>query len=178
MSIRKQHIISLLLILLIILARLLPHLPNFTPVAAVALVAAIYLTGRSRWLVPLIGMLLSDLLIGFYHLPIMLSVYGSFVLIYLVGLVIKQRKTITNSLTGVLVSGLIFFGLTNLAVWLFGDWYAHTPTGLYLSYLAAVPFFKATLAGNLFYFAALAGSFELVTILNSYRSRAHSTTKT
>jgi len=163
-KINKQQLICLALIALIIIARMIPHVPNFTPVGAVILIAAIYLKGKNRWLVPLIGMLISDIFIGVYHLPIMISVYASLVMIYLVGLWIKKNRNFINNLTGILSASLLFFIITNFTVWYFGTWYAHDLSGLYLCYLMAIPFFKATLTGNLFYFAIIATAFELLLI--------------
>ena len=72
MSNKYKLIITSLLIGLIVLARFLPHWPIVAPVAAAGLVAGAYLGRRWAMAVVIIGMLLSDLLLGFYHWPVML----------------------------------------------------------------------------------------------------------
>jgi len=46
-------------------------------------------------------------------------------------------------------------------VWAFGTMYAHNFVGLIQSYTMAIPFFKNSLAGDLFYTAVLVGGYEL-----------------
>jgi len=65
--------------------------PNLTAVAASALFAAVAL--RRRWLAPLVplaAMMLSDVVLGFYALPVTLAVYAGMVLPALLGLMIKR----------------------------------------------------------------------------------------
>ena len=161
---KKNLLISIILIATIFILRLLPHPANLAPVAAVALVSGLYLSrGNYRILIPLLGLFLSDIILGFYYLPVMIAVYSCFGISYLIGEKIKRHKNIQNVLTGTLLSALIFFLITNFAVWASGSWYPKTSEGLSLAYWLAIPFFKNTLIGDLFYVAVLSGVFELVT---------------
>ena len=56
---------------------------------------------------------------------------------------------------------LVFFVVTNLGVWLVGDLYPRTLDGLVTCYIAAIPFFRNTLAGDACYTVALFGGFAL-----------------
>jgi hypothetical protein len=158
----KTNILSIIFLSLMVLAsRLWPHWPNFSPLASVILFTAVYGQKKKYLLLPLAALLLSDVWLGFYQLSIMFSVYGSFLLIALLGLVLKKYKNPLNTISASLASGLIFFLVTNGAVWYFGDWYGHDLNGLTLCYTLAIPFFKATLWSNLLYTPFLFGLYEL-----------------
>ena len=53
------------------------------------------------------------------------------------------------NIKSVLLSSIVFFLFTNFGVWLIG--YPKTLEGLITCYIAAIPFFGYTLAGDLFY---------------------------
>jgi hypothetical protein len=61
-----------------------------------------------------------------------------------------------------LASSLMFFGVTNLAVWAAGSLYPRTLVGLILCYAAAIPFFRNSLIGDMAYAATLFGGFALL----------------
>ena len=52
--------------------------------------------------------------------------------------------------------------VTNYAVWQFSPWYEKSLAGLLESYTLALPFFRNTLLGDLFYSAVLFGAYEAV----------------
>ncbi len=149
---------------LAILTRFLPHPPNFVPIAALALFGACFLPRKWSLILPLSAMLVSDLFIGFYTLPIMLAVYGSFLLIGLLGWLLKKHQQWYFIGSSAILSALIFFFVTNLAVWAFTPLYVKTLSGLLQCFTMALPFFKNTLLGNLFYTASLFGLYQLANI--------------
>ena len=141
--------------------RLLPHPPNFTPVGALALFGGAHVD-KNRWafIIPLAAMLLSDAVIGFHNqMPI---VYGSFALIVCMGFALRERKTLLPVTGAALAASTLFFIVTNFGVWAFESLYPKTLVGLVSCYVAAIPFFGNTVAGNLFYTAVLFGAFALV----------------
>ena len=71
-------------------SRLLDHPANFTAIGALALISGFLFQSRFSWLLPLGVMLVTDSLLGFYAWPVMLSVYVSFAIIYLLG----DRKSV------------------------------------------------------------------------------------
>ena len=157
----NRSLIPLLLIALGVSARLLPHPPNFAPIMAIALFGGIYLPKHWAILAPLAAMFLSDLMIVFYAWPIMLSVYMSFSLSGLVGVWIRQKTTARRIIGGTLLSSILFFLVTNWAVWAFGAMYPHTIGGLFESYTLAIPFFRNSLLGDFFYVGLMVGGYEL-----------------
>lgn len=163
---------ALFFIVAAVVLRLVPHLPNFAPIAALALFGGTYLNKRYALGIPLLAMLISDYFIGFYNLWIMLSVYGSFLLIGLIGLWLKNHKTVANIFGASLVGSILFFLVTNFAVWAVpGSMYLHNLQGLMQSYIMGLPFFRNTLMGDLFYTAAMFGLYELVLYLTVRRRK-------
>lgn len=146
-------------ILIAIILRLVPHAPNFVPIAAMALFGGVYLDKKYALVFPLIAMIISDLFIGFHD--VMFWVYGSFVLSGLIGLWLKNHKTTKNVILASLVGSTIFFVITNFGVWI-GPWYSHDFSGLLKCYTMAIPFFRNTLLGDLFYSAVFFGSYQAI----------------
>jgi len=150
------------LILLAAATRFLPHPANFTAIGAMALFGSARLSDkRLALIIPIATMLLSDLFIPFGFNP---SVYFSFVLIGLLGLALRNTNKVLPILAGSLASSIIFFAITNFAVWMGenGNMYAKTIDGLWMCYTAAIPFFWNGLAGDLFFTVVLFGSYQLI----------------
>ncbi|MBU1038919.1 hypothetical protein KKC17_01640 [Patescibacteria group bacterium] len=161
---KNKIIISLILVGLIVVSRLMPHIWNVAPVAAAALLAGALLPRKWALAVPLTGMLLADIVIGFYHWPVMLAVYGSFTFIGLMGAYLKKfsaGKLVAFSLA----SSTLFFIVTNLAVWATASWYPKTLEGLIMAYTLAIPFFRNTMIGDLMFTGVLFGVYSLVLYL-------------
>ena len=147
------------MILAAAIIRLLPHPPNFTPIFAMALFGGAYLNKKKlAFLLPLAAMLIGDLFIGFHSL--MLVVYGSIAIITSLGFLLKSRVRPSTVIGVSLLGSLIFYLITNFAVWAMSGTYPPTPAGLVSSYVAALPFFKNSLISGLFYSALMFGSFE------------------
>lgn len=148
------------IVLATVAARWLPHPPNFSPVAALALFGGASFAGkRAAFLVPLLGLFLSDIVLGFYAItPV---VYGSFALIAGLGLWLRRRRSVSRIAIAAVASALLFFAVTNLGVWALDNLYPKTWAGLADCYLAAIPFFRNTLASGLLYSALLFGGFAL-----------------
>jgi hypothetical protein len=163
---KRNFVISIVLILLIVVSRLVPHVWNVAPVAAVALLAGAILPRKWAFIVPVIGMLLGDFIIGFYHMPVMLTVYVSFALMTFVGALLRPEVG-SNHTSGVkliitsLASSTFFFITTNFAVWATADWYPKTWEGLTLCYILALPFFRNTMLGDLVFSGVLFGALAI-----------------
>lgn len=143
------------------LLRLVPHPANFAPIAAMALFGGVYLNRKQALILPILAMIVSDLFLGFGSLPIRLSVYGSFILTVLIGFLVKNRKSPKNIIFGSLSASVLFFLVTNFAVWAFSGMYPGTLFGLSESYFLAIPFFRNTILGDLFYTGVFFGGYEL-----------------
>ena len=142
MKINRTHFI-VGIIIIAILSRLIPHPPNFTPVTAVALFSIINFKNKYIAIsIPIICLFVSDLILGISLIN--LFVYFSFILISGIGYLFGKIN-----LKSILLSSLIFFFVTNFGVWLIG--YPKTLEGFITCYIAAIPFFGWTVAGDLFY---------------------------
>jgi hypothetical protein len=142
------------------MSRFVPHPPNFTPVAALALFGgASFADKRTAFLVPLAALLLSDLWLGFSAItPV---VYCSFGLIVCLGFWLRRRRSVGRVVAAAVTSAVLFFIATNFGVWAVESLYPKTLTGLLECYVAAIPFFWNTLAGDLVYSTLLFGGLVL-----------------
>jgi hypothetical protein len=135
---------------------------NFTPVEAIALFGGAYFADRrAAILVPLVAMFLADLAIGLHALiPI---VYGCIALTVLLGERLRGRVKPFGVLGYGFLGSLIFFLVTNFALWAtHGTEFCRA--GLGECYVAALPFFKNWLAGTWIWSAVLFGAFELLRV--------------
>lgn len=168
---KKYIFISLAPLLVMgIVGRIIPHTANVTPITAIALFITAYF--GVRYSIPaIIGiMVISNLFIGSYSLPIMLAVYGSLIVASLLGVYLQRNKTISSTFIVTISSSLIFFLITNWAVWQFGTMYQHSISGLMQSYMMGIPFFKNSLMGDIFYTSLLFATPSIVNIW-SFRSK-------
>lgn len=157
-----MKVFPLLIILLAVLLRLLPHPANVAPITALALFGGVYLERKFAFILPVAAMLISDYFIGFYGME-MLFVYGSFLISGLIGLWIKSHKNIKTIVGGSLLASVLFYLITNFGVWADPrSWYSKDIVGLIDSYIAAIPFFRNTLVGDLFYTGVFFGGYELI----------------
>ena len=151
MTTNHSRLVALLTAIVVAAAlRLVPHPPNFTPIGAMALFSGAYL-GRKvvAFAAPLGALLLSDLVLGFYHGQA--TVYFSVALIVMLGMVALSRVSPLRVAGAAVLSSVLFFLITNFGMWLFSGFYPRTITGLEACYVAAIPFFRNTVAGDLFY---------------------------
>ncbi len=149
----------------------LPLPPNVAPIAAMALFSGALLPRRLTFVIPLAAMLLSDLIIGFYSLPVMLSVYASFALCNIIGLWLRKHQSAIPVIGASLLSSTLFYFITNAAVWKFQKMYPHTLTGLGQSYTMALPFFRNTLIGDLAFTGLFFGIYAAVMVYARRRQR-------
>jgi hypothetical protein len=160
------------MILLAALSRLIPHPANFAPVGGMALFGAAWFSKRYwSFIIPIVSMWISDLVLnnvvygqyfdGFvWFYGGSLFTYGAFALIVLFGMFTLKKVRIPNLIVSALGASVIFFLVSNFGVWLSTGMYPHTAAGLGACYVAGIPFFTNTLAGDLVYTAVLFGAFE------------------
>ncbi|OJH35194.1 DUF6580 family putative transport protein [Cystobacter ferrugineus] len=152
-----------MLVALGVAGRLLPHEPNFMPIAATALFSGYFMRHVSfAACVPLASMLISDAVLGVYDYKVMGVVYLCLMAPVLLSAVLKRRLTVTTVGAGAVGSSALFFVGTNFAVWLSSGMYEHTLSGLVRCYVAALPFLRNTLMGDLFWSGMLFGAWALV----------------
>ncbi len=158
----SKNILIYLLIILAVATRFVPHPANFTAIGAIALFSGLYLNKKQAMAIPMIAMFVSDIFIGFYSPYIMASVYFGFAITVLLGRYLKNKIKLGNIILGAISGSVIFFLLTNTAVWAFGTMYTHNLSGLFQSYYLAIPFWHNELFGDLFYSSVLIGGYEMI----------------
>ncbi|HSR18620.1 MAG TPA: DUF6580 family putative transport protein [Ignavibacteriaceae bacterium] len=142
-------------------ARFIPHPPNFAPIAAIALFGGAYFDNKKlSFVVPFAAMILSDIFMPLHST--VWAVYLSFALIVLIGFSLRERKKVKNIILASIASSVLFFAVTNFAVWMSYRMYPMNLTGLAECYVAAIPFFSYTLLGDLFFVGLLFGIFEIL----------------
>ena len=179
----KSFINPISIILIAALLRLFPHSPNFAPIGAMALFGGAYLSKKQSIIIVFGAMLISDYLLlyinpfspnwinfsKFYPLTsayhsTMIFIYAAFAVNIFIGWLIRKYRSPFTVIGASLASSIQFFLITNFAVWAMGA-YSRGIDGLVQSYIMGLPFFRYTIAGDLFYTTALFGGFELVQLL-------------
>ena len=150
--------LALLIITFGILSRIIIHTPNFTPVLSLALFGGMYLKGRQGIWVPLALMAVSDVAIGFHDT--MVYTWGSILMISLIGLWLKEHKSVINMVSASMLSALLFFVVTNFGAFL--SLYPHTLAGLQECYIAAIPFYRSTMVSTVAYSLVLFSAWEFL----------------
>jgi len=151
----------LIIIILAAVTRLIPHPPNFTPLIAIGLFGGAYIHNRSlAVLIPIGAMFLSDLFLGFHGT--VYFVYGSLLLVTILGMLLIKKITIRNYTIAALSSSFLFFLITNFGVWLTSSYYPKNIQGILSCYTMALPFLGNTLAGTLLYSSVMFGGYELL----------------
>ena len=159
----------LLVIGIAVLSRLLPHPLNVSPLAGIALFGAAAFKNRGlAIIIPIVAFWMSDVILnntlyrGFYdgvtlvHSG-MIWTYGAMILIAFVGIFALRKISLSRLVGASLSSSFLFFALSNFGVWVSGTMYPKTIEGLAACYVAAIPFFQNTVAGDLFYTLAIFG---------------------
>jgi hypothetical protein len=88
-------------------------------------------------------------------------VYACILATALIGRTITDRRSPWQIGAAALSGSIMFFVVTNFAVWAMDDMYPHTGAGLAICYTAALPFFRNALAGDLFFTAVLFGGLAM-----------------
>ncbi|MGZ3874182.1 MAG: DUF6580 family putative transport protein [Mucilaginibacter sp.] len=190
MSLQKINIRTIVIILMILAAtamRLLSYkypyvLSNFTPVGAIALFGGAYFTDKWKaYVVVLLSLFFSDIVINYLYTSKWVLFYSGSIWLYLcfaimvfVGSMIKKVNVVNVFLASV-VSVAIHWLIMDLP-WLYGTLYPHTLKGYGMSLMAALPFEKNMILGDIVFGLVLFGGFELAkskyTVLRSKKELA------
>ena len=155
-----RGMLAMVMILLAAALRVAPHPWNLTPLGAMALFSGAMIRDRRlAFVFPLLALLAGDWIIGFHIL--MPIVYASFLVNVAIGLVLRNRRTAWWIAAVTLAGAVQFFVITNFGVWWLLGSYSQTPAGLLDCYIAGVPLFWNTLAGDALYATVLFGGFAL-----------------
>ena len=159
-KINPRFIFIISVILFGAVMRLIPHWPNFTPIAAMALFGGAYFQKKHlAFVIPLAALFLSDLILGLHSW--MIAVYISFALVVGIGFILRSRIKVGSVLLATLSSSIIFFIITNFAVWIGSPFYPQNIVGLMECYSAGLPFLNNGVLGDLFFSTIFFGGFYL-----------------
>ncbi len=167
----RDSLILLILIAIGVASRFaLIDLPNVKPVAAIVLFAAFWF--RSYWVAGLslvVVMLISNSGLDSCPWQITAGVMSGLVVAAVLGRRLGSRfenarevtsrpaSAIAQLFGSAFVMSLAFFVISNFAVWSMGQWYPLTAGGLVHCFTAAIPFFKYTFCGDMFFAASIFG---------------------
>lgn len=169
-----------LVFFLSVFLRILPHPANFAPMGSASIFSGAKLSKRYIFLFVLLAAFITDyallyinpfseqiLNLSKIHSPLdalhstTFFVYLSFMISAALGLMLRGKKFGWLKLGALsLTSATLFFLITNFGVWATGS-YARGLSGLTMSYEMGLPFFKATLASELFYSFSIFGLYRL-----------------
>ncbi len=152
------NMLAFLLVCIGVFSRLLPHMSQFTAILAIGMFGGMYLPRRQAIIVPVAVMMVSDVFLGFHDT--MFFTWGSMVVVSLIGFVLRDRKNWMTVLGGSILSALVFFVVTNFGAWL--SLYPRTFEGFTQCYIAAIPFFRTTLASTVAYSLVLYFGYEWI----------------
>lgn len=166
-----------LLLVVAILTRLVPHHDwlNFTAVGG----ALLYFGARRPWremLAPAAALMATDyvLTVFTYHYAFRWQAYITtwawYLAVMALGwILLRTRTTFLRVAAGALLGPSSFFIVSNYAVWVGGDMYPHTMSGLVTCYAAGIPFYRNDLIST----AIVASLAFGVPVLVRWMSRVH-----
>jgi hypothetical protein len=141
--------------------RLGPHPMNFAPIGALALFGgANFSSKREALAIPLLSLIIGDVITGFHQL--IPFIYASFLVSVAIGFSLRRNMSVPRIGAATIAGAIQFFVVTNFALWAssIGS-YPKTAGGLVACYVAGIPLFWNTLAGDAFYAALLFGGMAL-----------------
>ena len=147
------------------LTRLGPHPWNFTAVGSTSLFSGARLRGWQAYLLPLILMLVTDPLsvpgwkLSGYSVATPF-IYAAFLINVWIGRRLRSTESPLRIGSATVLCSVVFFLMSNFGTFL--GWYPHTWAGLTACYVAAIPFFGGTFAGDMVFSAVLFGLHALL----------------
>lgn len=145
-----------------VLGRLVIHVPDATPLTSLFLLAPAVFSKRISLLMTVITLFLSDLALHFiFNFAIFGSwtafTYSGWIMTTLFGFYYAKRATFSRGIIFSGLSAILFWVWTNFGTWCATTLYAHTLSGLFTCYIAALPFLQNGILGavvwtSIFYF--------------------------
>lgn len=157
----KNLLISFVLIAVAVSERLWFDLgPNIELIMTASVLASIYIGRKWGMAVALISLAVSDFFLG--NTAIMIFTWSGFTVIAWGGRWLKGKNGLLGAGYG-LAGALFFYFYTNFGVWLIGNLYPYTFSGLIQSYVMGLPFLRLQAVGSMVF---LGSSISLINLLN------------
>jgi hypothetical protein len=155
-----------------VVARLVPHPANVSPLTSISLFGGSELPRKLAFLVTFAALVASDIALAFLwghevFGPWTFFTYTGFAAIILAGGLLRNRPGFVHTLGLLLASSFGFWLWTNFGIWATGQYslYPRTFEGLVACYVAALPFLRNALLGDLAWGAVFFYGFAGVKIL-------------
>lgn len=173
----SKNQLGIVLIIIGVFARLIPHIPNMTPLVCISLFAGACLSRRAAFLSLFTTLFISDIgLALLFGYPVFsywtLFTYTGFAMIVLIGST-KPRYSWQILPIYIFGSSLYFWIWTNLGVWLTSNLYHKTSIGLVSCYVAALPFLRNSLIGDMVWGLVIFGVYYLVVVIDPGLFKSH-----
>jgi len=150
----------------------LPHAWHFTPLGASLLFFGARGSRRQMW-IPLVLLAATDVILTKFVYAYTFSwdqlvTWAWYAGILWLGTALREKASFWRVVGAALTSSVSFFLLSNFAVWAAWNMYPRTLTGLMACYTAAIPFFRGTVASDLFFSLAMFGTPVLLQALSGW----------
>jgi hypothetical protein len=168
------HMLAYLFVVLAVAVRFMPHPWMFTPVVGSLLFFGARGPRRQIW-IPFVLLAASDVVLTklVYHYPFTSDHFVTFAwyaAILWLGTRLGTKTKFVPVIGAALASSISFYLITNLAAWAWLDMYPKNLSGVIMSYVAALPFFRNALAGDLIFTLAMFSTPIALRALSSLRS--------
>ena len=147
--------LAYLFVVIAIVFRFLPQTMGFTPVTASLLFFGARGPKRHMW-IPVALLIASDVVLNTvrYHYPLTWDQYVTFAwyaAIILLGTALRKNSGPVRVILAALAGSVSFFLISNFMVWAAGTMYPMTLEGLETCFVAALPFFRHGLEGDILF---------------------------
>jgi hypothetical protein len=170
----QRKIMAYFAIVVALLFRLVPHPWNATPLGAMFLFSGANIRNKpASLIVPLAALVVSDaavnaILYGGQYSWFSPFTWAAFLCVGMIGWLLRDNPGAMRIAAASVAGSVTFFVISNFGAWAHGHLYPRDLQGLIDCYVAAIPFFRNTLLGDLAYAALLFGGARL---LARYRYR-------
>ena len=153
----SQHDRLILMVIYIaigVLSRILPHFPNVTAMTSLCILTSTQFPRIWSFITITLTLFISDLILAYlFHYV----VWGDWTIINYFGFIVisffATRFIILNNKISLWIylvcSSFGFWVWSNLGTWFFSSMYQHTINGLIVCYIAALPFLRNAVVGDL-----------------------------
>lgn len=155
------------------------ELLNFGAIGAALLFFGAFVA-RRQWWIALSAAIVADVVLTLFVYQYLFSLdhlatfawYGAMLWL---GSMLQRNASPLRLGGAALTASVSFFVVSNFAVWALTDLYPKTLAGLMTSYTLAIPFFRKTLAGDLFFTAVFFTTAALLAGVARAQRRSHQT---
>jgi hypothetical protein len=151
--------LAYLFVIFAVAVRFMPHPWMFTPVVGSLLFFGARGSRRQLW-IPFVLLAASDVVLTkfVYSYPFTWDNYVTFAwyaAVLWLGTRLGAKTKLVPVIGAALASSVSFYLISNLAVWASTDLYPKNLSGVWMSYMAAIPFFRHAIAGDLIFTVAM-----------------------